>query len=396
MTETLSDIFKAVASKELKAVDILGRSSNQHEVTSLTAIKNFFEGRDTKGELEWLYFSDNSDPSRMPSSYHYYDARLKSFKRTGRTEWRLYYQNFLSEADVGDVLFLVRTIDDQIFGLIFRNNSEILESAIALFGVTETGSARIETGTALKKKQLTLARKVILDALGLSVPIPVVDADADLVIREFKGIFPTTRIMSNFARTQIEVDFQDSDDALVRWINREEQLFRAMEKLEVEGHLKKGFRDVDEFISYSLSVHQRRKSRMGFALMHHLEQLFTLHKIKYSREKITEKKNKPDFLFPGIDQYRKQTFSPAQLTFLGAKSTCKDRWRQILPEAVRIPHKHLCTLEAGISKDQTDQMKSERVILVLPAEIRKTYSPNQQKEILTLKQFIELVRSKQH
>lgn len=398
MTETLSDIFRAVAIKELKAVDIPGRFSNQHELNSLTAIKEFFEGRDLKGELEWLYFSDNRDPSRVLSYFRYYDARLKSFARTGRIEWRLYYENFPSEADIGDVLFLVSTTDNRIFGLIFRKDTEILESARALFGVTKIGRARLEADTALKTKPLTLARKVILDALGLSVRVPIMVAslDTELVTKEFKGMFPATRKMSDFARTQVEVDIRNPDDTLVRWINREEQLFRALEKGEVEARLKKGFSDVDDFINYSLSVQNRRKSRMGFALMNHLEQLLILHEIKYSREKVTEKKNKPDFLFPGIEHYKRRSFPAIQLTFLGAKSTCKDRWRQILPEAVRIPHKHLCTLEAAISKNQTDQMKSKRVTLVLPAEIHETYSHKQRKEILTLKQFIELVRSKQH
>jgi hypothetical protein len=32
---------------------------------------------------------------------------------------------------------------------------------------------------------------------------------------------------------------------------------------------------------------------------------------------------------------------------LGAKTTCKDRWRQVLTEAIKIPHKHLFTLETA-------------------------------------------------
>ena len=39
------------------------------------------------------------------------------------------------------------------------------------------------------------------------------------------------------------------------------------------------------------------------------------------------------------------------------KSTCKDRWRQVLSEADRIPNKHLFTLEAAISENQTSKCK---------------------------------------
>ena len=47
--------------------------------------------------------------------------------------------------------------------------------------------------------------------------------------------------------------------------------------------------------------------------------------------------------------------------------TSKDRWRQVLTEADRIPQKHLCTLEAGISTKQTDETRRQSLTLVVPA-----------------------------
>ncbi|EJA5030400.1 hypothetical protein MU985_004932 [Salmonella enterica] len=41
---------------------------------------------------------------------------------------------------------------------------------------------------------------------------------------------------------------------------------------------------------------------------------------------------------------------------LAYKSTCKDRWRQMLNEAVRIPDKHLLTLESSICENQTNEI----------------------------------------
>ena len=43
-------------------------------------------------------------------------------------------------------------------------------------------------------------------------------------------------------------------------------------------------------------------------------------------------------------------FDSNKLTMLASKTTCKDRWRQILNEADRIKIKHLFTLQQGISK----------------------------------------------
>jgi hypothetical protein len=58
---------------------------------------------------------------------------------------------------------------------------------------------------------------------------------------------------------------------------------------------------------------------------------------------------------------------------LGSKSSCKDRWRQVLSETERIPHKHLLTLEPGISENQTDEMRAKLLQLVLPASLHTTY-----------------------
>lgn len=54
-------------------------------------------------------------------------------------------------------------------------------------------------------------------------------------------------------------------------------------------------------------------------------------------------------------------FPANKLVFLGAKTTCKDRWRQVLNEADRIETKYLFTLQQGISKNQLREMKHEHL-----------------------------------
>jgi len=153
--------------------------------------------------------------------------------------------------------------------------------------------------------------------------------------------------------------------------------------------------DVDGFIGYSLSIQNRRKSRVGQALENHVEQLFIGRNIRFDRTKITENNSKPDFIFPGISEYHDNAFSAALLTMLGVKSTCKDRWRQVLSEADKIPCKHLLTLEASISENQTSEMQSQNLQLVVPSAIRGTYSAQQQKWLMNLDDFIKLVISRQ-
>lgn len=80
---------------------------------------------------------------------------------------------------------------------------------------------------------------------------------------------------------------------------------------------------------------------------------------------------------------------------LGVKSTCKDRWRQVLSEARRIENKHLFTLEPGISENQTAEMGENRLTLVLPKSLHDSYKPVQQASLMQLGQFIELARKRQ-
>ena len=63
---------------------------------------------------------------------------------------------------------------------------------------------------------------------------------------------------------------------------------------------------------------------------------------------------------------------------LGAKSTLKDRWRQVLSEAERIDNKHLLTLEPGISENQTSEMQVKQLQLVLPRKLHESFRPAQQ------------------
>lgn len=98
---------------------------------------------------------------------------------------------------------------------------------------------------------------------------------------------------------------------------------------------------------------------------------------------------------PNIDCYKNANFSTSNLTMLGANSTCKDRWRQILSEADRIEHKHLLTLETAISTYQTNEMKNRNLQLVVPLSIQKSYTDDQQKWLYSFRDFLDEVTDKQ-
>jgi len=395
----LSDVFGSVAHKQLALVELPHLGSNQHELNGVSALRAFFATDEpVRGNIRWHYFSDDSDPTEEDGEFTFYDARAKSADRTGRSEWRFFYNgSFLGKANVDDTLVLARTRSGQLFGLVFQNESSWLRAARALFGIEQSQTAFNEISEEeLDSRTLEFMRGQILAELNLEVSLPVVRNDEQIITDKFGFRFPTTREMSDFARTQIETDYRQPDETLVGWLQREEQLFRALERAIIGDRLLKGFTDVDIFIEYSLSVQNRRKARMGFALQNHLAELFTLNRLRYTAQAHTEAANRPDFLFPGEPEYHQQDFNASLLVMLGVKSTSKDRWRQVLTEADRIPDKHLCTLEAGISTRQTGEMRRQRLALVVPESLHETYTADQRASLLRIGDFVEFVRAKQN
>lgn len=184
------------------------------------------------------------------------------------------------------------------------------------------------------------------------------------------------------------------------WLAHEEALFRRLERRAVMERLEQGFGagdtlDVDGFLRFSLQVQNRRKSRMGRAFENHLEAVFRALGISFEAQAVTEQRNTADFLFPSRNAYHDLAFPEDRLTMLAAKSTCKERWRQVMPEARRIWPKHLVTIEPAISSAQTDQMQAERVQLVVPAAIQESYTSPQQSWLLSLADFARLVRQRE-
>lgn len=126
-----------------------------------------------------------------------------------------------------------------------------------------------------------------------------------------------------------------------------------------------------------------------------LAALFDSQKLKCEAQAVTEAQNKPDFIFPGSAEYHDPRFDTSLLIMLGAKSTLKERWRQILTEAEKIPRKHLCTLELAISKKQTDEIAKHAVQLVIPEPFQATYTAEQKQQLWTVSAFVEFVRGRQ-
>lgn len=220
-------------------------------------------------------------------------------------------------------------------------------------------------------------------------------------IQSVHAEFPASERMSAAARKIYDQVFHngtlaltDPDKILLDWTTEEYTLFRSFEQANYGAKIKRGFPSVEEFITTANAVLNRRKSRAGKSLEHHLAALFDINHIRYTAQGITEGKKRPDFIFPSEEAYHDAAFSIDKICSLAAKTTCKDRWRQVLNESDRLKdsNKYLCTLQQGISSTQLDEMQAEKVVLVVPKPYIAAFPRNRQSEIWTVRKFIGYVR----
>lgn len=388
----LSEHFVGVAAKRLKAVEADPGRSNQHEFNGVSQLKRILGTERHTYPARFLYLGlDEEENIQSDGFVTWYDAREDHPRRS---EYRLYFNRTevsqLALAD--DLVIFGRRPDDSLLVIVVASGSTVESQLIWLFDLSDDlGLFQIRENWT--NRELDLAARTILEELGIETPLEDEDYLGVLLDR-FGNQFPSTREFSDFARdlNPSLSSLDDPDAALLTWIEREEMLFRTLEAHIVKERLKEGFEDdVDGFVSYSLSVQNRRKSRVGYAFENHLEYIFEEHDLSFDRGAKTENRSRPDFLFPGIEAYRDPAFPVESLTMLAAKSTCKDRWRQILSEASRLDERHLITLEPGISRNQTDEMSDHRVQLVVPRDIQRTYSENQELWLFSISDFIEKV-----
>ncbi len=403
----LSQFFVGVAYKQLSAVESDILASHQHEFDGVANLKKLL-GRPTERTrypAKFLYLTDYEDDPIVEEGFlTWYDSRQRGREagNTNRSEYRLYFPSnqASSLANPGDDLIIAKLEDDSLLAIIAERDTTIAGQLKWLFGFSDSDIPRFSIREELETEQdrIGFTTRLVLESIGIEVE-ETNETLLDDMLRRFGGLFPSTCVFSEYTRTTLP-DYhptkENCDEILMAWVEREEILFRTFEKHLVGDRLKQGFTgDVEGFLKYSLSVQNRRKSRAGYSLENHLKALLDKLAIGYSHTPITENRAKPDFLFPSIKHYHDKSFPELYLTMLGVKTTCKDRWRQVLTEADRIERKHLLTLEPAISPNQTNEMISKNLQLVLPRPLHYTYTDQQRNWLIDLGDFIALVASNQ-
>lgn len=313
----------------------------------------------------------------LDNNFKYYGRAKNEYRITGFGRGF----NLLRPENTG-ALFVLVQMDAEDYEAWVLETEDDIDAFLAHFGMSPTDVGQILKGGEQDVSALATAEQ----------------KEIETFVRTLGG-FPKAAEMSAAARKiyndvydHVENIVRNPDRELLAWNHTEYQIFRAIEEAQYGNQVRNGFSSMEAFIEAANSVLNRRKSRAGKSLEYHLSAIFDGNHLAYEAQVITEERKKPDFVFPSGKAYHDLSYPADKLIVLGAKTTCKDRWRQVVTEADRVKTKYLCTLQQGISPQQLHEMQAEHVVLVVPQEYIKTYPQEYQQGIFPLKGFIQFVR----
>ena len=315
------------------------------------------------------------------------ESCMKYYGQGTRNEYRITRFGrgfpFLQDDNVGDLLVIAKFTEEDYAGYVLSSDEDI-DEFFATFNLSSDQTNQL------------------IDVEGIVQP----DEKIAQLLQDFAdgfNSFPDTRQMALGARDCYNRAYNISDKALIQtpdnillnWIDAEFRLFRYIEERVYADFISKPFGCIEAFVQSANEVLNRRKSRAGKSLEHHLADIFIHNNLIFEEQAVTEDNKKPDFLFPNAECYHNLEFPTGDLIVLGAKTTCKDRWRQVLTEANRVDVKFLFTLQQGISKNQLKEMHDSQLTLVVPHKYIDSFPKEYRSEISDLASFIAMVKKKQ-
>jgi type II restriction enzyme len=287
---------------------------------------------------------------------------------------------FLTPDSVGNLLVLIPESREQFAGYVFDLEDDIEEIQAAL-GVQIVDTWGIYDG-------------------GRAVPTETEDECVERRFREYAAAvdgFPTGEEFSAETMAALENCIRDfralqSDAMLMRCVEAEYALFRLVERRLCEPEISRVFKSVEDFIATAATIMNRRKSRAGRSLENHVEYVLRSAGLPFDVRPQIE--GRPDIVIPGKAAYDDPRYPEEKLFVVGVKTTCKDRWGQVVKEARRVRHKHILTTQRGIASGQLGEMHAANVSLVVPKSIQADYPREREIEMLTISGFIDTVKSR--
>lgn len=406
----LRSSFRGVAWKRLSSHEVDPTVSHGHEFQGVQDLRRLLGTQHRRFTVMYMLLNDDSDNiESIRSEAQWYDSRANQPHRSA--EWRLYYVadvwQIQTKMHAGDLMVMAVTKSGELVVMLAPSGSTRESQLMALFSIDQSRSGDLSIKTFDRPEALGFVAASILEELGFGQSETPEGDDSDLAQRlalELSRTNPLTlpsgqHVSALVRKSVTNVDtVGDPDGALLRWIETEEALFRTWEDGVVARRLNAGFAradgkvDVQGYREFSMSLRQSRVSRAGTAVEQHFAQILRDHRIRFDSRPSIDAGERPDFLFPGKNEYDDSSYPSSRLRMLAVKFTAKDRWRQVLNEAIRVPEKHLLTLEAPISTNQLRLMKAARLRLVIPRPIQMVFPTASRSELLSVHEFVSEVK----
>lgn len=322
---------------------------------------------DKMADIHWM------DGKTTQSRFIYYGVGTRNEYRITRFGHGFPY---LKPEYIGSLFALTKNQDDT-YSAFLLDDEEDIQDFLTAFALSPT-----ETNNLIK---------------SVSDPKDTIYQEIQRAIRDYVD-FPDSKTMSDSARRicgTVYPTVTDPDEEIIDWVDVEYKIYRALEDKIYQPQITRGFDNVHDFEALAAQLMNRRKSRAGKSLENHLNELFTENGLEFESQVVTEGNKTSDFVFPSGAAYHDPSFPVERIVTLGAKTTCKDRWRQVLNEAnrVRDRQKFLCTLQQGITESQLEEMESEKLTLVVPKKYISLYPSEYQNKIWSLERFMEHVKN---
>src|SRR5690606_21952345 len=177
---------------------------------------------------------------------------------------------YLADENIGDVLVLSKISDNYYEAYVLQSEDDI-ETFFNAFGISANEANRIIE----KRISITAEDKLL--------------ACFNAFIKSIDDDFPSTIELSRNARNcylnsygiSTTTILKNPDRELLNWLDAEYQLFKAFENDRYSQRIRTLFKNVEELVEFANTILNRRKSRAGKSLEHHLSEVFNIFKIKY-------------------------------------------------------------------------------------------------------------------
>ena len=205
-----------------------------------------------------------------------------------------------------------------------------------------------------------LARTAFLQGRGMAALDPfALDAPGDAI-----------REISRVIEWDMFRDYQRKERAV--------ELVRAVfgdqpAEMDMRSVVRRMIDSVGEIDRIMLSASQQRKSRAGYSFEHQIEAMLVAGRIPFAKQVVMDAKKRPDFVLPSLKHLRADLEGSARGLILSAKTTLRERWKQVERE-MGGSDLFLATVDETIAANAIEDMASMNITLVVPESLKSSKS----------------------